>query len=52
VIRTKTDEPIEMQLGLWTRVGPRNHELGGSPDIRGKGAILEIRPPNKMHKTV
>jgi len=21
----KTDEPMEMPFGLWTRVGPRNH---------------------------
>jgi len=27
----KTAEPIEVQFGLWTRVGPRNHVLGGKP---------------------
>ena len=26
---TKTDEPIEVQFGLYTRMGPMNHELGG-----------------------
>jgi len=26
----KTDEPIEMLFGLWTRVGPRNHMLNGA----------------------
>jgi len=26
----KTAEPIEMPFGVWTRVGPRNHVLGGS----------------------
>jgi len=33
----KTAEPIEMLLGLWTRVGPRNHVLDGGPDLHGKG---------------
>jgi len=27
----KTAEPIEVQFGVWTRVGPRNHVLGGKP---------------------
>jgi len=25
----KTAEPIEMAFGIWTRVGPRKHVLGG-----------------------
>jgi len=25
----KTAEPIEMPFGIWTRVGPRKHVLGG-----------------------
>jgi len=25
----KTAEPIEMPFGLWTRMGPRKHALGG-----------------------
>jgi len=41
----KTAEPIEIPLGLWTRVGgPRNHVLERDPDppwevaiLRGKG---------------
>jgi len=28
----KTAEPIEMPLGLKTRVGPGNHVLDGGPD--------------------
>ena len=30
----KTAEPIEMPFGMWTRIGPRNHVLDGSPDPR------------------
>jgi len=30
--RAKTDEPIEIAFGVWTRVGARNHVLGRSPD--------------------
>ena len=26
----KTAEPIEIPFGLWTRVGPRKHVLGGA----------------------
>jgi len=26
---TKAMEPIEMPLGLWARIGPRKHVLGG-----------------------
>jgi len=37
---TKTPEPIETLLGVWTRVGRMNHVLGGGPDPTGKGAIL------------
>ena len=32
----KTVEPIEIQFGLWTRVGPRNRVLDGGPDSTGK----------------
>ena len=42
----ETDEPIEMPLGLWTWVGPRNHVLGmywvGARIPRGKVVILEV----------
>jgi len=27
----KTAEPIEMQFGLWSRMGLRNHVLAGDP---------------------
>jgi len=36
----KTDEPIEVAIGTWTRVGPRNHVLGGGPDTSREGALL------------
>jgi len=36
----KTDEPIEMIFGVWTRVGPRNHVLGGGPHVPAGGEIL------------
>jgi len=29
----KTAEPIEMPFELWTRMGPRNHVLDGSPQV-------------------
>jgi len=35
---TKTDEPIEVPFGLWTRVGPRNRVFPG------EGAILGLFP--------
>jgi len=35
-----TAEPIEVPFGVWSRVGPRNHVLGGGPDPPGEGAIL------------
>jgi len=37
-----------MPFELWTRVGPRNHVLGGFRDPSGKGAIFRV-PPSKMH---
>jgi len=33
----KTDEPIEMPLGLWARVGSRNHVLDGVQIPMGRG---------------
>lgn len=36
----KTTEPIDMPLGVWTRVGTRNHVLGGGSGPPRKGAIL------------
>ena len=36
----KTDEPIEMIFGVWTRVGPRNHVLGGGPHVPAGREIL------------
>ena len=36
----KMAEPIDIQFGLWTRVGPRNHVLGHGPDFsRGMGNV-------------
>jgi len=38
VSRAKTAELIKMPLGVWTRVGPRNHVLlDGGPDPHAKG---------------
>ena len=31
---------IQMPIGLWTRLGPRNHVLDGRPDPPCEGAIL------------
>jgi len=37
----KTDEPIEMPFGMWTRVSPRNHVLGGgAADPPGQAVIF------------
>ena len=38
VITVKPPEPIEMPFGIWTRVGPRKHVLGGHVD-----AVWRIR---------
>jgi len=35
----KTDESIEMPFRLWTRVGPRNHVLGGARIFPGERAV-------------
>ena len=40
VILAKTAEPIEMPVGLWTQVYPRNHVLDGGPDLAWERAIL------------
>jgi len=37
----KTDEPIEIPFGLWTRVGPMNYVLGGSTDPLLRGGNFE-----------
>ena len=37
---TKMDEQIELLLGKWTRVDPRNHVLYGVSMPEGEGAIL------------
>ena len=41
----KIAEPVEMPLGLWTRVSPRNHVLDGGPDPppMGRGNFEEER---------
>ena len=33
-------DSIEMPFGVWTRVGPKNHVLGGGPDPRRGMGIL------------
>jgi len=38
----KTDEPIEMPVGSWARVGPRNHVLDWGPDPLMGMAILLV----------
>jgi len=45
VSSTKTAEPIEMQFGLWTLVGPRNHgSLGPWVQIFPcEGATLRVK---------
>jgi len=40
VSHAKMGEPIEMQFGLRTRVGPENHVLDWGPDPPWEGAIL------------
>jgi len=54
----KTAEPIEIPLGLWTRVGPRNHVLERDPDppwevtiSRGKGRpIVKYRTTDHVRR--
>ena len=41
---TKTDEPIEMLLGVWTWVGPMNHASGGGLYPQEERAILGGTP--------
>ena len=36
----KTPEPIEMPLGMMSRVGGRYHVLDGDPIFQGEGAIF------------
>jgi len=46
---TETDEPIEMPSGMWTRVGPRDHVLGGTPNPQAiLGAFTAMRPFAKI----
>ena len=44
----KTDELIEMSFGKSTRVGLRNHVLGGDPGPRRKRAILGGTPAMRL----
>jgi len=39
----ETAEAIEMPLGLWARIGPRNNVLDGATDPPWEGAILVER---------
>jgi len=36
----ETAEPVEMPIGLWTRMGPRNDVLDGGPDPPREGVIF------------
>ena len=48
---TETAEPIEMPFGFWTRVGPRNHVIGGGPYLRlEKGQFVRLFPPLKCSR--
>ena len=38
----KTAEAIEVPLGLWARIGPRNNVLDGATDPPWEGAVLVI----------
>jgi len=38
----KTAEPIEMPLGLWARLGRRNHVLDGGPEVLRDVAMKTI----------
>jgi len=44
---TEITDLIEMQFGLWTQVGPRNHVLDGAWIHPVEGAILGVVPPIK-----
>jgi len=33
VICANMAEPIEIPLGFWAQIGPRNHVLDGSPEV-------------------
>ena len=46
----KTDEPIEMPFGFWTRLGPGNHILDGGPDPPEERAIWGLFPSLKCIK--
>jgi len=39
----KMAEPIEMPLGLWTRVSPKKHMLDGAKIPHAKGQFLGER---------
>ena len=38
----KTDEPIELPFGMWTRMGPGNHVICGDPDPHRKGQSWKL----------
>jgi len=44
---TKTDEPIELPFGLWTRMGHRKHVFGGAGMPQGKGNCGDCSPALK-----
>jgi len=44
---TKTDKAVEMPFGFWTRVGPKNHMLGGGHISPEERAILGVVLPHE-----
>ena len=38
----KTDEPLNMPFGVWTRGDPKNHVLGVGPDPPGEAFFRVI----------
>ena len=46
----KMAEPIDMQFGLWTRMGPSNHVLGGVWVNRGRGNFVVVIIKLKLSK--
>jgi len=45
----KTNEAIEIPFGIWTRVGPTNHALGGGPDSRQEKGQFGGCSPIEVH---
>jgi len=50
VALAKMAEPIEMQFGMWTRVGPRHHILEEVQIPTHEGAILRANMGPKVDR--